>query len=125
VLPPLASWERTDASLRRADQLAPLKQGPPANESVPPVGQTAGVRPWTNLSWTHMKERGPYILYDPKTKRWDVLEKLVPLTTLSENPLDPVEQGKPINYDNEHPSHVPFRTVNGTDPMPGFIQSLK
>ena len=36
-----------------------LKQGPPADESVPPLGQTAGVGPWeTNLSGTHMKERG-------------------------------------------------------------------
>ena len=32
-----------DASLRRADQLAPLKQGPPGQESVPPLGQTVGV----------------------------------------------------------------------------------
>jgi hypothetical protein len=48
-----------DASLRRADQLAPLKQGPPADESVPPFGQTAGVRPWEpNLSGTHKKEQG-------------------------------------------------------------------
>ena len=40
---PSGSWERTDASLRRADQLAPLKQGPPNAKSVPPLGQTAGV----------------------------------------------------------------------------------
>jgi len=37
--------ERMNASLRRADQLAPLKQGPPMNASVPPLGQTAGVGP--------------------------------------------------------------------------------
>jgi hypothetical protein len=42
LTPRPASLERTDASLRRADQLAPLKQGPPADESVPPLGQTAG-----------------------------------------------------------------------------------
>jgi hypothetical protein len=47
-----------DASLRRADQLAPLKQGPPADESVPPLDQTAGVELWeTNISVTHMEER--------------------------------------------------------------------
>jgi hypothetical protein len=32
-----------DANLRRADQLAWLKQGPPADKSVPPVGQPTGV----------------------------------------------------------------------------------
>ena len=62
----LALLERTDASLRRADQLAEsilshvegLKQGPPADESVPPLGQTAGVGAWeTNKSVPHMKER--------------------------------------------------------------------
>jgi hypothetical protein len=59
MTPRLASLERTDASLRRADQLAPLKQGPPADESVPPFSQTAGVGPWEmNISVTHMKERG-------------------------------------------------------------------
>ncbi len=59
LTPRLVSLERTDASLRRADQLAPLKQGPPADESVPPLGQTAGVGPWgPNLSVTHKKERG-------------------------------------------------------------------
>jgi len=59
LTPRLVSLERTDASLRRADQLAPLKQGPPADESVPPLGQTAGVEPWeTNISVTHKKERG-------------------------------------------------------------------
>ena len=59
VTPRLASLERTDASLRRADQLAPLKQGPPADEGVPPLGQTAGVGPWEmKISVTHMKERG-------------------------------------------------------------------
>ncbi|HBP86352.1 MAG TPA: hypothetical protein DD706_01490, partial [Nitrospiraceae bacterium] len=40
--PRLASLERADANLARADQLAPLTQGPPADESVPPLGQTAG-----------------------------------------------------------------------------------
>jgi hypothetical protein len=59
LTPRLASLERTDASLRRADQLAPLKQGPPADEGVPPLGQTAGDGPWEmNISVTHMKERG-------------------------------------------------------------------
>jgi len=46
LTPRLASFERTDASLRRADQLASLTQGPPADESVPPLGQPAGVGPW-------------------------------------------------------------------------------
>ena len=36
---PSGLMQGTDASLRRADQLAPLKQGPPADESVPPVGR--------------------------------------------------------------------------------------
>ena len=59
LTPRLVSLERMDASLRRADQLAPLKQGPPADESVPPLGQTAGVGPWEpNISVTHKKERG-------------------------------------------------------------------
>ena len=68
MTPCLASWERRDVSLLRADQLAPLTQGPPADESVTPSGQTAGVEPWeTNHSETHMKERGIlyYILYAP------------------------------------------------------------
>jgi hypothetical protein len=38
VTPRLVSLKRKDAGLRRADQLAPLTQGPPADESVPPVG---------------------------------------------------------------------------------------
>jgi hypothetical protein len=38
VTPRLASLKRTDASLWRADQLAALRQGPPADESVPPLG---------------------------------------------------------------------------------------
>jgi len=59
LTPRLASLERTDVSLGRAVQLASLKQGPPADESVPPLGQTAGVGPWeTNISVTHMKESG-------------------------------------------------------------------
>jgi hypothetical protein len=59
VTPRLASLEGTDASLQRADQLAPLKQGPPADKSVLSLSQTAGVGPWeTNISVTHMKERG-------------------------------------------------------------------
>ena len=50
----------------RADQLAPLKQGPPAAESVPPLGQTAGVGPREmNISVTPMKEWGTLFLYDP------------------------------------------------------------
>ena len=59
LTPRLVALERTDASLRRADQLAPLKQGPPADKSVPPLDQTAGVEIWeTNILVTHMKERG-------------------------------------------------------------------
>ena len=45
LTPRLASLERTYANLQRADQLAPLTQGPPADMSVPPLGQTAGVGP--------------------------------------------------------------------------------
>ncbi|PJA77944.1 MAG: hypothetical protein CO149_06770 [Nitrospirae bacterium CG_4_9_14_3_um_filter_51_5] len=53
LTPRPASWEGRDAGLRRADQLAEsilslvegLTQGPPADESVPPLGQTAGVGP--------------------------------------------------------------------------------
>ena len=45
LTPRLASLKRRDARLRRADQLAPLKQGPPADESVPPEAQTAGIGP--------------------------------------------------------------------------------
>ena len=64
LTPRLASLVRTDAILRRADQLAPLKQGPPSDESVPALGQTAGVGSGTNSSGTYMKERGTIILYD-------------------------------------------------------------
>ena len=57
LTPRLASWERTDANLRRAGQLAPLKQDPPMDESVPPLGQTAGVGPWEiNIAGIQMKE---------------------------------------------------------------------
>ena len=39
--------------------LAPLTQGPAADESVPPLGQTAGVGPWeTTLLGTLMNKRG-------------------------------------------------------------------
>ena len=38
VTPRPASLERRDASLRRADQLASLKQGPPMFEERPPIG---------------------------------------------------------------------------------------
>ncbi|HBP89054.1 MAG TPA: hypothetical protein DD706_15310 [Nitrospiraceae bacterium] len=59
LTPPLASLEGEDDSLRRADQLAPLKQGPPTDKSVPHLGQPAGDGPWeTNLSGTYLKERG-------------------------------------------------------------------
>ena len=66
LTPRLASLERTDARFRRADQLAEpvlsfvegLKQGPPDEESVPPLGQTAGVgAEETTISVTPMKER--------------------------------------------------------------------
>ncbi len=43
LTPHLALGEQTDANLKRAVQLAWLKQGPPAKESVPPLGQTEGV----------------------------------------------------------------------------------
>jgi len=66
LTPHLASLKRMDASLRRADQLVEsilsfaegLKQGPPDDKSVPPLGQTAGVGTWaTNFSGIHTKER--------------------------------------------------------------------
>jgi len=56
VTPRLAALERTDASLWRAGQLAPLKQGPPADESVPPLGQTAGVGPWVTEHFSDSQE---------------------------------------------------------------------
>jgi len=59
LTPRLALLEGTDANLRRADPLAALTQGPPVDESVHPLGQTAGVGPWgPNISVTHMKEGG-------------------------------------------------------------------
>ncbi len=59
LTPRLASWERTDATLRRAGQLAPLTQGLPTDERVPPLGQTAGVGPWERKSsGIQMKEEG-------------------------------------------------------------------
>jgi len=67
VTPSLPSFNWTGANLRRAGQLAEsilshaegLKQGPPVEESVPPLGQTAGVGAWeTNISVTQMKEKG-------------------------------------------------------------------
>ena len=39
--PVTSEW--TDANLRRAGQLAALKQGPPSDESVRPEGRAAGV----------------------------------------------------------------------------------
>jgi hypothetical protein len=65
LTPRLASFGLMDAVLRRGDQLAEpvlslvegLKQGPPAEERVPPLGQTAGVGAG-DLSGTPMKERG-------------------------------------------------------------------
>ena len=55
---PASIKKRRDARLRRADQLAPLIQGPPADESVPPLGQTAGVgADETTISVTPMEER--------------------------------------------------------------------
>jgi len=51
VTPRLASLALADANLWRADQLAALKQGPPADKSVLPLGQTAGVGPWEMNIW--------------------------------------------------------------------------
>ncbi|MEO6203649.1 MAG: hypothetical protein ABIP82_10610 [Nitrospirales bacterium] len=66
LTPRLALGERPDASFKRADQLAPLKQGPPTEESIPPLGQTAGVGAEERTSSvTPMKERGVIFLYDP------------------------------------------------------------
>jgi hypothetical protein len=42
--PVLSKW--TDANLRRAGQLAALKQGPPNDESVRPGERAAGVGQW-------------------------------------------------------------------------------
>jgi len=43
-----------------------LTQGLPTDESVPPVGQPAGVGPGeTNIAGIQMKEEGTIILYDP------------------------------------------------------------
>jgi len=62
-----ASFNGTDGNLRRAGQLTEsilshiegLKQGPPVDESVLPLGQTAGVGTWeTNISAAQMKENG-------------------------------------------------------------------
>jgi hypothetical protein len=66
LTPRRTSWEQRDASLRRADQLAEpvlslvegVKQGPPTKDSVPLLGQTAGVGAGeTTMSVTDMKER--------------------------------------------------------------------
>ena len=57
VTPRLASLERTDASFRRADQLAALRQGPPVDQSVPPWGQTAGVGPWETEDFSDPHEK--------------------------------------------------------------------
>jgi hypothetical protein len=43
----------------------------------------------------------------------------------AEKAVHAIKNGKAIDHDNEHFSHVPFRALNGADPMPGFIQSLK
>ena len=70
LTPRLASWERTDVNLRRADQLAEsilshvegIKQGPPTEERVPPLGRTAGVGTWeTNLSQDSLSRKRPVI----------------------------------------------------------------
>ncbi len=45
LTPRLARSDGNDADLGRADQLATLKQGPPA-KGVLPLGQTAGVGRW-------------------------------------------------------------------------------
>ena len=43
VKPCLPIWDGTDANLRKADQLATLRQGLPIDSSVRPGGQPAGV----------------------------------------------------------------------------------
>ncbi len=55
---PSGLMEEEGRTLRRADQLARLKQGPLADKSVPPLGQPAGVEPYkTNLFNAGLMER--------------------------------------------------------------------
>ena len=62
LTPRLALLKRRDANFRRADQLAPLEQGPPSDESVPPLGQRAGVgRKKTNVQQMCAHGIGPVI----------------------------------------------------------------
>ena len=62
---PPASADWTDATTRRASQLAALRQGPPIDTSVRPEGRVAGVRPWeTNIAVPHRKEPGNVIYSD-------------------------------------------------------------
>ncbi len=77
--------ERTDASLKRAAQLARLKQGPPAEESVPPLGQTAGVgaEAMTNQPYGNQRYR----------KREPILERIQEEALKKNKPYhpDPIE----------------------------------
>jgi len=59
VTPHPASFNEMDARRGRASQLAALKQGSPAHESVHSEGRAAGVGPWeANIAGIPMKERG-------------------------------------------------------------------
>jgi hypothetical protein len=94
----LASFERTDAILRRADQFAEpglslaegLKQGPPAVESVPSLGQTEGVGLWKTEHFSDSHERArshifcmirkkPILFVE--TLRWSVFKESTDLLT--------------------------------------------
>ncbi|WP_443147675.1 hypothetical protein [Nitrospira sp.] len=66
LTPRLALGERTDANLKRAVQLAGLKQGPPAEESVPPLGQPTGVG-------QQRKPRQVCVTFRPRSKKIVIL----------------------------------------------------
>ena len=58
----------------RASQLAVLKQGSPAHESVLPESRAAGVGPWeTNMSGIQIKERGT--IHSASARCFDFLSK--------------------------------------------------
>ncbi len=59
LTPRSASLHEMNARHGKVSQLAALKQGSPAHESVHSEGRAAGVRPWeTNISGIQIEERG-------------------------------------------------------------------